>query len=235
MSRHIPAFNELSKALHELLEECLRTQPKRTRSCAKAVQLHSRWTQTHQRCFEDLKSAIAAQVQLAYPKEDHIQLVFTDASDYSCAGMITQVPADDLGKSPIDMAHEPLGFVSHKFTGAEVGWSTVEKEGYGIKMTLTKLGYLLPPKAQPCRVFTDHKNLLALFSPERWSKPQAQKLERWAHELQHVHYQIEHIRGVDNCFPDLLTRWGHRPTCSVTDWNVPTRSFAGSRPGSVHA
>ena len=211
MSRHIPAFNELSKPLHELFENVMQKQPKRSKSCARAVQLGSLWTAEHQKSFDGLKAAVAAQVKLAFPKEGYVRLVFTDASDYSCAGMVTQVPIEDIGKRPKNMHHEPLGFVSHKFNGSEIGWTTAEKEGYGVKMTMTKLSYLLPPREEPCHVFTDHKNLIAIFSPEKWSKPQAQKLERWAQELQKFHYVIEHIAGAENHFADLLTRWGAPP------------------------
>ena len=39
-------------------------------------------------------------------------------------------------------------------------------------------------------------------------KPTAQKLQRWALEIQRFRYEIEHIKGEDNLWDDMMTRWG---------------------------
>ena len=63
-------------------------------------------------------------------------------------------------------------------------------------------------------MFVDHKNLVQIFSPKEVSRPTAQKLQRWALELQRFRYEIEHISGEDNVWADLMTRWG-APTVSA--------------------
>jgi hypothetical protein len=136
--------------------------------------------------------------------------MFTDANDYNTSGMVTQIPACDVRK-PIQLQrHEPLGFVGHRFSGAELNWSVAEKEGFAIKDTMQKLAYLLQMR-KPFKLFCDHKNLIQIFSPSQVTKPTAQKLQRWALEMQRFCYEIEHIKGDDNLWADLMTRRGANP------------------------
>ena len=72
---------------------------------------------------------------------------------------------------------------------------------------MQKLDYLFQMK-RPFKLFVDNKNLDQIFSPKEVSKPSAQKLQRWALELQRFHYEIEHISGESNVWADLMTRWG---------------------------
>ena len=74
-------------------------------------------------------------VQLAYPCEDIIQCVFTDASYHCSAGVVTQIPEEDICKPFSGERHEPLGFVGHKFRGSALNWATVDNEAYAIKDT----------------------------------------------------------------------------------------------------
>ena len=40
------------------------------------------------------------------------------------------------------------------------------------------------------------------------SKPTAEKLQRWALDIQRFRYEIEHIKGEENLWADMMTRWG---------------------------
>ena len=157
-----------------------------------------------------MKTAIANNVQLAYPRDDMIQCMFTDANETSASGMVTQIPIDDINKPVSLQRHEPLGFVGHRFNKCEMNWSVAEKEGFAIKDTMQKLDYLLQMK-RPFKLFCDHKNLIQIFSPTNVSKPTAQKLQRWALYMQRFHYKIEHIKGEENIWAHLMTRWGTKP------------------------
>ena len=42
-----------------------------------------------------------------------------------------------------NMTHEPLGFVSGSFKGAQLNWPTVEEEAFAVVSTFRRLAYLL--------------------------------------------------------------------------------------------
>jgi hypothetical protein len=64
-------------------------------------------------------------------------------------------------------------------------------------------------------LFTDHRNLQYIFDPHSVdstvAKYRANKLQRWSMVLQMFRYEIEYIRGEDNVWGDLLSRWASRP------------------------
>jgi len=208
MSRSIPEYNTLMHSLQEIFEVSMKEQQKRTKTAARAVVLVKYgWTPKHALAFEKAKLAIANCVQLSYPRDDMIQCVFGDANDYNSSGCVTQIPLEDADLEITKARHEPLGFVGHRFTGAELNWSTPEQEAFAIKDVVTKLCYLLQMK-RPFRLYTDHKNLVSMFSPSNVTRQTAQKLQRWSMDLMAYKYVIFHIKGEDNVWADLMTRWG---------------------------
>jgi hypothetical protein len=208
MSRSIPEYNKRVQCLQDIFEQCMRDQPSRKKSVARQVRLSRYgWAPGHALAFEQLKMAIVSCVRLAYPRKDMVQCMFTDASDDCASGMVTQIPIEDEEKPIQFQRHEPLGFVGHRFNETEKNWSVAEKEGFAIKDTMQKLDYLLQMRKK-FKLFCDHKNLVTIFSPRNVSKPTAQKLQRWALDIQRFRYEIEHISGEDNLWADLMTRWG---------------------------
>ncbi|XXQ36816.1 Integrase catalytic domain-containing protein [Plasmodiophora brassicae] len=224
MSRSIPEYNRKVHLLQRIYEDAMKDQPGRTKAIARRVRLCKYgWSPEHALAFEKLKMAVADTVQLAYPRKDRIQCLFSDANEVNSAAVVTQIPPEDLGKPVHGQRHEPLGFVGHKFAGPERNWSTVEKEGFAIKDGIDKLDYLVTTNEQ-FRLFTDHRNLVRIFSPTDVSKPTAQKLQRWALDIQRVNYVIEHIAGEDNVWSDLMTRWG-APDGGPDDQHLEVRTI----------
>ena len=211
MSRSIPEYNSKVYSLQLIYEEAMKGQPARTKSIARQVRLIKvGWNATHALAFEELKQAIAHHVRLAYPRRDMVQCLFTDANEFNSSAVVTQIPVADLNRDLSQQRHEPLGFCGHKFAGSQLNWSIVEKEGFAVVDALQKLDYLLM-NDRPFKLFVDHKNLIQIFSPTEVSKPVAQKLQRWALQIQKFNYEIIHIRGEDNVWSDLMTRWGAAP------------------------
>ena len=77
-------------------------------------------------------------------------------------------------------------------------------------------------------MFTDHRNLLFIFAPLALERSLGRhiipKVQRWALYMSRFHYVIEHFKGKDNVFADILTRWirgyrneskGHTAICST--------------------
>jgi hypothetical protein len=233
MSRSIPEYNMKVVSLQDVFERCMRDQPTRRKSVARQVKLlRFGWNPGHALAFEKLKTAIASCVKLAFPRDDMVQCVFTDANEACTAGMVTQIPIEDENKPVHLQRHEPLGFVGHRFNRCEMNWTVAEKEGFAIKDTMHKLDYLLQMK-RPFKLFSDHKNLIQIFSPKNVSKPTAQKLQRWALFIQRFRYTIEHIRGDENVWADMMTRWGASPGKSADTQVLVRRVRAMKIPADV--
>lgn len=109
-----------------------------------------------------------------------------------------------------EQQHEPLAFLGAAFKGAEIGWTTFEKEAFAIFQTFEKLDYLLMD-SKPAHVFTDHRNLLFISAPlslePALGRHIVSKVQRWALFLSRFPYIIEHVDGDLNVFADILTRW----------------------------
>ena len=111
--------------------------------------------------------------------------LFTDASNDFWGAILTQVTIEDFesGASPTLWAHEPLGFLSGQFRGAQTRWGIPDKEGYAIWISCEKYAHMLI-REKGFVIFTDHRNLTYIFNPAgavaTIAKPQADRLERRA-------------------------------------------------------
>ena len=140
------------------------------------------WDSTHQAALERTKAALNHVVELCHPDPAQRLCVFADGSELHWGSVITQVPVGQLDRPFEAMDHGPLMFLSGTFSGAAKRWSIREKEAYAIVETLVWADYLLHP-ATGFELFTDHRNLKFIFSPNSVvasvPKYTAQKLEWW--------------------------------------------------------
>ena len=204
-------YAELAEPLQQLLTESLRRLPGVTKSEAKkALLADTGWNDTHDQAFAKLNAAIANAAVLAYPDDDLVTCVFTDASKFHWAGVVTQVPREDLDKPLLQQRHRPLAFVSGSFRGSQLNWPTVEKEGFGIVETCKRLSYILQ-RPGGFVLHTDHNNLKYLFNPDTrvtdGTRAAADRIERWIVTMRGFQFSIQHVPGVDNLLADLLSRW----------------------------
>ena len=56
----------------------------------------------------------------------------TDASEHYWAGVLTQIPQEDVAKTQAEKRQGPLAFVSGAFSGAMARWSICEKEAFAM-------------------------------------------------------------------------------------------------------
>jgi RNase H-like domain found in reverse transcriptase len=124
--------------------------------------------------------------------------------------VITQVPPDDLDLPAAQQRHDPLAFLSGRFSGASKRWPIIEKEVFAIITSCDRLDWLLHCPAG-FSLFTDHNNLTYVVNPHRLtpgiSSHTASKLTRWALKISAFKYTIEHVPGPEKLWSDLLTRW----------------------------
>ena len=209
----IPAYAQLIAPLQDLLNTALSKAKRRNARTARKVSLsEAGWRTEHDESFHALKEALVNAVRNAHPREDRVLCLFPDASYEFWGSILTQVPKEDItGNKPIhEWDHEPLAFLSGVFRGAQLRWGVPDKEGFAIKESCARLSHLLVRRGG-FRMFTDHRNLRYIFNPvgvvSQVSKPQADRLERWAVYLRCFEYTIEHIAGELNVWADMLSRW----------------------------
>lgn len=125
----IPEYARKVAPLQDLLNEVLKDLPRRNKVYASKVLLEERgwYGEDGQQslaalAYEALKSAIAQSVANAYPKDDYVFCLWTDASEISWGSMLTQVPAHEFNDPDLthnDWHHEPLAFLSGVFKGSQ--------------------------------------------------------------------------------------------------------------------
>ena len=72
-------------------------------------------------------------------------IMLPDGTALFFGGLLTQVPEEDLvsGIPVVNMAHEPLGFVSGGVKGSQLNWTVVDKEACAVLSVCRRLSYLL--------------------------------------------------------------------------------------------
>jgi transposase InsO family protein len=147
------------------------------------------WTPEAEKAFYDVRDEVANCPALFFVDENSPIIVMTDASDYGIGAYIYQL---------IDNVEYPIIFMSKALHGAELNWSTIEKEAYAIYYTLTKHHHLL--RDNKFLLKTDHKNLTYL------NLEGSRKVKSWKLALQEFDFDIEHVPGIKNPIADAFSR-----------------------------
>ncbi len=203
MSVTIPEFAKRVAPLVKVLEQAYEKSGKRTKRAIKNIALRrlSRGPD-QERALTDLQDSLRNAVKMSYSDPDKVPCVFTDALNRFWSGIVTQTTAADLQKPLPKQRHEPLAFLCSEFKGAQLHWTTFEKEAFAIYQTFDRMDYLLLGQ-QRTQVFTDHRNLLFIFAPlalePALRRHVVSKVQRWALYLARFSYDIEHFRGDDTC------------------------------------
>ena len=71
---------------------------------------------------------------LRYPDPSADYILYTDASKYAYAGILTQ---------SIDGTDHPVAYTSGFFRGSQLNWAALTKEAYTIYMSVKKLSFYL--------------------------------------------------------------------------------------------
>ena len=213
----IPRYAQHVAPLQDILQKALQTCKRRTKAQAAGVQLSAvGWGEESKAAFKGLKVAISSAVKLTLPDASCEFCLMTDASEDHWGAVLTQVNAEEFVSDVCveDMQHQPLAFLSGTFRGSQKMWSIVDKEAFAIKQSFERLEHLLH-REKGVNVYTDHRNLLYIFSPAgrptTTTKATAGRLDRWGMLLSEFKYIIRHVSGEKNVWADLLSRWGSVP------------------------
>ena len=96
------------------------------------------WTPICQESFELLKTSLMTEPILTYPDRNHPYVLFTDASKYAWACVLTQEKTHQIEGKEVKILH-PIMYMSGLFHGSQMNWACLTKEAYAIYMSIKKL------------------------------------------------------------------------------------------------
>ena len=103
---------------------------------------HLNGTPVCQESFELLKTSLMTKPILTYPDPNLPYVLFTDASKYAWACVLTQEKTHQIEEKEVRILH-PITYMSGLFLGSQMNWACLTKEAYAIYMSIKKLAYYL--------------------------------------------------------------------------------------------
>ena len=149
------------------------------------------WTTECGKCFNMLKDYLQEAPILRYPDPSADYILYTDASKYAYAGVLTQT---------IDGTDHPVAYTSGLFRGSQLNWAALTKEAYAIYMSVKKLSFYLDSAQVTLR--SDHLPLKKFLEKNTMNA----KVNNWAVELESQNINFEFIAGTKNVLADTLSR-----------------------------
>ena len=156
------------------------------------------WTVQCQAAFELLKEAIITSPILKYPDPNKGYTLFTGASKYAWACVLTQEYQYEKGGKEYKINH-PITFASGLFKRSQMNWAALTKEAFAIYSSIKKLSYYLEDADIELR--SDHlplKKFLQKNTPNS-------KVNNWAVEISPYRIKFEYIKGIKNTLADTMS------------------------------
>ena len=158
-----------------------------------------KWTHECQKVFNLLKQSLYAQPILKYADTSKGYTLYTDASRYGWAGVLTQAHTSMVEGKTVTMDH-PVAYVSGLFRGSQLNWAALTKEAYAIYMSVKKLAFYLTDA--DILLKSDHLPLKKILQKNTLNN----KVNNWAMELEAFNIRFEHVSGKANILADTLSR-----------------------------
>ena len=156
------------------------------------------WTPACQKSFNLLKETLCGEPVLKYADTSKPYTLYTDASKFSWAGVLTQSHTTVIDGKSITTDH-PVAFVSGLFRGSQLNWATLTKEAFAIYMSVKQLSFYLTDAQILLR--SDHKPLEKFLLKNTLNS----KVNNWAFELEAFNIQFDYIKGSNNILADTLS------------------------------
>ena len=156
------------------------------------------WTQICQESFDLLKACLMTEPILTYPDPNLPYVLFTDASKYAWACVLTQEKTHMVEGKEIKILH-PIIYMSGLFRGSQMNWACLTKEAYAIYMSIKKLAYYLEDADITLR--SDHLPLKKFLVKNTLNS----KVNNWAIEILPFCITFEYIKGIKNTLADTMS------------------------------
>jgi hypothetical protein len=175
--RFLPNYSELTAPFHDMTTTKFDWNP-------------LTWTIDYNSLFIQFKQQLMSSVALHFPNYSLQWILRSDASSIACAAVLLQITTTGI--------HQPLAFLSKKFSDSALNWDIHKKEAYAIYYGVQKLEFLLRPTQFILE--TDHANLLYM------EQNTAPIITRWRVYLQSFNTQLRSIPGKHNNIADWMSR-----------------------------
>ena len=136
---------------------------------------------------------------LTYPDPYLPYVLFTDASKYAWACVLTQEKTHMVEGKEIKILH-PITYMSGLFRGSQMNWACLTKEAYAIYMSIKKLAYYL--EDADITLQSDHLPLKKFLAKNTLNS----KVNNWAIEISPFRITFEYIKGIKNTLADTMSR-----------------------------
>ena len=136
---------------------------------------------------------------LTYPDPNHPYVLFTDASKYAWACVLTQEKTHQIEGKEVKILH-PIMYMSGLFCGSQMNWACLTKEAYAIYMSIKKLAYYLEDANITLR--SDHLPLKKFLAKNTLNS----KVNNWAIEISPFRITFEYIKGIKNTLTNTMSR-----------------------------
>ena len=136
---------------------------------------------------------------LTYPDPNLPYVLFTDASKYAWACVLTQEKTHMVEGKEVKLLH-PITYMSGLFRGSQMNWACLTKEAYAIYMSIKKLTYYLEDADITLR--SDHLPLKKFLAKNTLNS----KVNNWAIEISPFCITFEYIKGIKNTLADTMSQ-----------------------------
>ena len=117
--KFVPRFSDLAQPLNALTRKDVEFE----------------WTPMCQESFELLKASLIMEPILTYPDPNLPCVLFTDASKYTWACVLTQEKTHMFEEKEVKILH-PIMYMSGLFRGSQINWACLTKEAYAIYISI---------------------------------------------------------------------------------------------------
>lgn len=169
--RFVRDFSTIAAPLNELVK--------------KEVSFH--WGEKQQHAFDLLKDRLTSSPILALPNFDKMFELECDASGVGIGAVLIQ-------------ESRPIAYFSEKLKGAQLNYSTYDKELYALVRSLQTWQHYLRPKEFV--IHTDHESLKYLKGQGKLSRRHI----KWVEFIESFPYVIKYKKGKENIVADALSR-----------------------------
>ena len=173
--KFVPRFTNISRVLTHLTKK----------------DVEFKWIPECENCFQILKEFLQQAPILKYPDPQTSYTLYTDASKYAYAGVLTQHS---------NGTDHPITYVSGLFRGSQLNWATLTKEAYAIYMSVKKLSFYID--TAKITVKSEHLSLKKFLEKNTLNA----KVNDWAVELESQNITFEYIPRIWNTLADTLSR-----------------------------